>query len=178
MLDFTDHVWVEVFISSLNRFVHADPCERALDTPLMYEGGWNKKLTHVLSFSRYGVIDASSRYTRKLVEVVTRRNSEIVPECFIDDLLATEDLKLENKFVNDYLSNNVYLNQNNDFVSSSSSLLEALQLGKIGFEALTNFGKSPNGRPADAGMGVCRTLQHKGNGAIDHALHLRVVGVG
>ena len=55
VLDFTDHVWVEVWLPSQNRFVHLDPCEQAFDSPLLYEAGWGKKLTHLLSFSRYGV---------------------------------------------------------------------------------------------------------------------------
>lgn len=35
--DWTDHVWVEVFSSSLtpNRWVHADPCENSYDSPLL-----------------------------------------------------------------------------------------------------------------------------------------------
>ena len=35
VLDFTDHVWVELWIPSLQRYVHVDPCERAFDAPLM-----------------------------------------------------------------------------------------------------------------------------------------------
>ena len=27
VLDFTDHVWVEIWVPSLGRYVHADPCE-------------------------------------------------------------------------------------------------------------------------------------------------------
>ena len=64
VLDFTDHVWVEVWVPSLGRYVHADPCEKRLDAPLLYEAGWGKKLTHVLSFSRHGCVDASPRYAR------------------------------------------------------------------------------------------------------------------
>lgn len=60
--DFTDHVWVEVYLPSLGRFVHCDPCERALDSPLMYEGGWGKRLTHIIAYSRYGCSDSISRY--------------------------------------------------------------------------------------------------------------------
>jgi peptide-N4-(N-acetyl-beta-glucosaminyl)asparagine amidase len=80
VLDFTDHVWVEMWMPSRGRYVHADPCERALDNPLMYEKGWNKNLSHVLSFSRHGVTDASPRYSRKFDEVLLRRSSEIVCE--------------------------------------------------------------------------------------------------
>ena len=37
VLDLTDHVWVEIWIPSLKRYVHADPCEQTLDAPLMYK---------------------------------------------------------------------------------------------------------------------------------------------
>ena len=63
--DFTDHVWVEVYLPSLGRFVHCDPCERALDSPLMYEGGWGKRLTHVIAYSRYGCDDSIARLVER-----------------------------------------------------------------------------------------------------------------
>jgi len=44
-----------------------------MDTPLMYEGGWGKKLSFIFSISRYGIVDAIHRYTRKLPEVLRRR---------------------------------------------------------------------------------------------------------
>jgi Rad4 transglutaminase-like domain len=72
VLDLTDHVWAEVWVPALGRYVHLDPCERAFDKPLMYESGWNKNLTHVISFSRYGAVNATSRYTRKLAQVILR----------------------------------------------------------------------------------------------------------
>ena len=76
VLDMTDHVWSEIWIPTLGRYVHVDPCERALDTPLMYESGWNKNLTHVISFSQYGAVEATPRYTRKLAEVILRRSGD------------------------------------------------------------------------------------------------------
>ena len=36
----------------MNRWLHADPCEAALDSPLLYEAGWNKQLTYVFAHSK------------------------------------------------------------------------------------------------------------------------------
>ena len=77
VLDFTDHVWVEIWVPSLQRYVHVDPCERAFDAPLMYESGWKKQLSYVFSFSRHGVVDATSKYTRQLGCILERRGPPI-----------------------------------------------------------------------------------------------------
>lgn len=74
VLDFTDHVWVEVWIPSMNRYVHADPCENKMDAPLMYESGWKKSLTYVISFSRHGIVDATAQYSRKLGNCLNSRD--------------------------------------------------------------------------------------------------------
>lgn len=71
--DWTDHVWTEVYSDSLGRWLHADSCEMALDSPLMYEQGWGKKLSYCLAFARDHVCDVTKRYTQKYDEVLGRR---------------------------------------------------------------------------------------------------------
>lgn len=73
ILDFTDHVWTECFSPCLGRWMHLDPCEGIYDNPLLYEKGWNKKLSYVFALSRNGVYDVTKRYTRKWDEVLSRR---------------------------------------------------------------------------------------------------------
>lgn len=64
--------------------MHLDPCEGVFDRPLLYEKGWNKKLNYVIAIAKDGVYDVTKRYTRKWVEVLSRRNITREP-----DLLAT-----------------------------------------------------------------------------------------
>ncbi|KAG8363779.1 hypothetical protein BUALT_Bualt19G0057800 [Buddleja alternifolia] len=72
-LDFTDHVWTECFSPYLGRWMHLDPCEGIYDNPLLYEKGWNKKLSYVIAIAKDGVYDVTKRYTRKWHEVLSRR---------------------------------------------------------------------------------------------------------
>jgi len=64
VLDFTDHVWVEVWSSRLSRWIMADSCEGKIDAPSMYEKGWGKKLDYIVAFTSDSVVDVTKRYTR------------------------------------------------------------------------------------------------------------------
>ena len=72
--------------------VHADSCEAALDTPLVYEQGWGKKLTYCLAFARDHVADVTRRYTRKFEEELLSRRTQF-PE---------EQLQRTMHFISDY----------------------------------------------------------------------------
>lgn len=72
--DETDHVWTEVWSTRERRWLHADACEDALDTPLMYEEGWGKKLSYCVATGVGCVVDVTRRYTNRYDDVKTRRD--------------------------------------------------------------------------------------------------------
>ena len=75
VLDVTDHVWCEVRLPEQGRWVHVDPCEEALDAPLLYEQGWGKKLSYVFAFGPHEVVDAARRYSRRWEQTLARRTA-------------------------------------------------------------------------------------------------------
>ncbi|KAJ8599755.1 hypothetical protein CTAYLR_003394 [Chrysophaeum taylorii] len=77
VLDVTDHVWTEVWSAEKRRWLHADPCEKKVDKPRMYEKGWGKKLIAVFAFGPDAdVVDVTRRYARDDYGAVLRRRFE------------------------------------------------------------------------------------------------------
>lgn len=70
ILDWTDHVWTEVYSERKKRWLHCDSCEAICDKPLIYDAGWGKKLNYVIAFSKDEVQDVTWRYTRNHPQVL------------------------------------------------------------------------------------------------------------
>ncbi|CAG9861841.1 unnamed protein product [Phyllotreta striolata] len=86
VIDQGDHVWTEVYSITQRRWLHCDPCENICDTPLVYETGWNKKISYVVAYSGEDIQDVTWRYTGKHKEVLKRRTACSEKE-FLDALL-------------------------------------------------------------------------------------------
>jgi len=69
--DWTDHVWVEVYSDSQQRWIHCDGGK--CDDNLLYERWWGKKLNYIIAFSKEEVVDVTWRYSVKHDEVIQRR---------------------------------------------------------------------------------------------------------
>ena len=72
VLDWTDHVWAEVWSEAESCWLHVDPGE-TMDKPLVYEAGWGKKLTYVIAFSKDEVQDVTWRYSKDHSKTKQRR---------------------------------------------------------------------------------------------------------
>lgn len=92
VVDWTDHVWTEVWSESQGRWLHCDCCEDKCDIPLLYEAGWGKKLNYVLAFTTTHVIDVTKRYTRNWDDVLTRRT--LINETFLQSQLTALNQQL------------------------------------------------------------------------------------
>uniref|UniRef100_A0A1I7RKX9 Peptide-N(4)-(N-acetyl-beta-glucosaminyl)asparagine amidase n=1 Tax=Bursaphelenchus xylophilus TaxID=6326 RepID=A0A1I7RKX9_BURXY len=70
-----DHAWVEVFDLESQTWIHLDPCENVIDTPLLYEKGWKKTINYVFAISKDHVQDVTWRYTFHHKETLQRRKA-------------------------------------------------------------------------------------------------------
>ena len=104
VLDWTDHVWCEVYSKAEKRWLHADPCEVILDKPLVYEKGWGKKLSYCIATSKDEVQDVSSRYSAAITDMekaaLKSRRNEVR-----EDWLTKTLVLLSEQYQNNYDEN-------------------------------------------------------------------------
>ncbi|PRP84896.1 hypothetical protein PROFUN_07550 [Planoprotostelium fungivorum] len=86
VMDFTDHVWTEVWSEEHEKWLHVDSCEALIDSPLVYEEGWGKKLSYIFSFSHEQMRDSIRRYSRDMNGSLSRRNQ--VTEEWLDTVIV------------------------------------------------------------------------------------------
>lgn len=87
VLDWTDHVWTEVYIEEWQRWAHCDSCEPLFDKPLTYEKGWGKQLTYIVAFSNQEIVDVTRRYV--IDPVMNKMRRKTVNEKWLADLIKT-----------------------------------------------------------------------------------------
>eukprot|EP00981_Chlorochromonas_danica_P010278 scaffold3079_cov187-Ochromonas_danica.AAC.5 len=80
VVDRDDHVWIEVQCEIDGNgdqadWFHVDPCEAAIDEPLIYQG-WGKNQTYIVAYSPEGILDRTWHYTNKPDGVRDRRLEE------------------------------------------------------------------------------------------------------
>lgn len=81
---FFDHVWTEVYSESQLRWLHVDPSENVVDSPLMYQHGWKREIDYVIAYSKDNIQDVTWRYTSNHQEVMKLRK-----RCSEKDLINT-----------------------------------------------------------------------------------------
>ena len=105
VVDWSDHVWVEILLpnesnGSKKEWIHLDPCEAAVDKPLLYQE-WGKNQTYIMAFHGskalqrdvYPAIeDVTPRYTTDISGIFTRREE---PSAFIGATLRSQIERLE-----------------------------------------------------------------------------------
>lgn len=122
VVDWSDHVWVEALLGDgvgvksddateeKGRWVHLDPCEAAVDNPLLYSS-WGKNQTYLLAFydpsvtikstssdgqhddlSIQAVEDVTLRYTIDEIGVVTERRG--IPEQSVAEAIKEVSSKM------------------------------------------------------------------------------------
>ena len=87
-------MWAEVLIDG--DWLHFDPCEAAVDEPLIYQG-WGKNQTFIFSISFDHVEDVTLQYTTDHAGVEARRALEGVTPAAVQAALARarEELLLD-----------------------------------------------------------------------------------
>lgn len=53
----------QVYSVSKKKWIHVDPSDNVLDSPLIYEHGWKRTIDYVIAYSRDDIQDVTWRYS-------------------------------------------------------------------------------------------------------------------
>ena len=84
-------MWDEVLLSG--EWYHIDPCEAAVNEPLIYQG-WGKKPTFVFAYEGTQILDVTLAYTDNATAVMERRAAEGVSQQYLEEYIATKAKEL------------------------------------------------------------------------------------
>jgi hypothetical protein len=92
VVDWADHVWAEIWLNDNKGWIHLDPCEAAVDHPLLYQE-WGKQQTYIVGFcsSNPTIQDLTFKYTSEDMKTIDKRRDE-TPQEFVASLTKTADL--------------------------------------------------------------------------------------
>ncbi|XP_065369389.1 peptide-N(4)-(N-acetyl-beta-glucosaminyl)asparagine amidase [Calliphora vicina] len=68
-----DHVWTEVYSESQLRWLHVDPSDNVVDSPLMYQHGWKRNIDYVFAYSCDDIQDVTWRYCNNHKDTLLKR---------------------------------------------------------------------------------------------------------
>jgi len=99
IVDWADHVWAEIWLNDNKGWVHLDPCEAAVDQPLLYQE-WGKQQTYIVGFSTSSptIQDLTTNYTSEDMEAIEKRRDES-PQQFAESIAKTAE-KLQTRIAN------------------------------------------------------------------------------
>lgn len=85
-------MWTEAWIH--DKWVHIDPCEAAINEPLIYEG-WGKSPTFIIAYSASEIVDATFTYSSNETTVWERREAEGITPSIFAEMLAKAQKQLD-----------------------------------------------------------------------------------
>lgn len=77
VVDWSDHVWAEIRL--FDDWIHVDPCEAAIDNPLLYES-WGKTQTYIVAFHPSLDSSQADRCIEDVTATYTSDNTTVIGE--------------------------------------------------------------------------------------------------
>ncbi|XP_067631339.1 peptide-N(4)-(N-acetyl-beta-glucosaminyl)asparagine amidase [Eurosta solidaginis] len=78
-----DHVWTEVYSDTQMRWLHIDPSDNVVDSPLMYQHGWKRPIDYIFAYSCNDIQDVTWRYVNNHKQTLKLRR-----HCNENDLIT------------------------------------------------------------------------------------------